>query len=112
MVVQQPNPAIAEGWECLEVVEIVNTATFGRMVIYREWWVDPDGNEVEPTKDWIPGKSTAAIRAERSLLRSIAHKKMEAVDRVAKEAVPARTADKPKGGHRLDIGSMRTIGTA
>jgi hypothetical protein len=106
------NPAIAEGWECLEVVEIVTTATFGRLAIYREWWIDPDGKEVTPTQSWIPDKGTAATRAERNMLRSLAQKKMEAVGRVAKEVVPARTADKPKGEHRLDLGSMHMLGTA
>jgi len=40
---------------------------------------DPDGNAVEPTRDWIPDRRSARIREERSLLRSIASKKMEAV---------------------------------
>lgn len=109
------NPATADGWEYCEVVEIVNTTTFGRMVIYREWWVDPDGSEVAATKDWIPNKAEADIRAERSLLRSIASKKMEVVGRVVEEAVPARivtAVDKPKDEHRLDLGNMRVAGNA
>jgi hypothetical protein len=114
------NPATAEGWAYLEIVEIVSTATLGRMVIYREWWIDPDGNEVEPTQDWIPDKGAAAVRAERNLLRSIASKKMEPVSRsVAASAQPgpvaparAVAAVEPKDEHRLDLGSMRVAGTA
>lgn len=98
------RPVTAEGAEYLEIIEIVQTKTLGRMVISRAWWIDPDGSEVAANKHWIPDKSTADIRAERNLLKSIAQKKMERVGRVAKEAVPARIAaavDKPKDEHRL-----------
>ena len=36
----------ANGLEVIEVLEAVNTATFGDIVFYRQWLVDPDGNEV------------------------------------------------------------------
>jgi hypothetical protein len=105
------RPVTAEGAEYLEIIEIVQTKTFGRMVIYREWWMDPDGHEVVATRDWIPSKRDADIRAESSMLRSIAMKKMEAV--VAKETTrTAAAVDKRKGEHRLDLGHMRAMGTA
>jgi hypothetical protein len=109
------RPVTAEGAEYLEIIEIVQTKTFGRMVIYRQWWLDPDGHEVAATQNWIPRKQDADIRAERNLLRSIASKKMEAVSRVAKETTPARTAtavNKPKDEHRLDLADMSPVGTA
>jgi hypothetical protein len=104
------DPATHEGFEYLEIVEIVITATFGRVTIYREWWLDPDGNVVAVTKDWIPDPRKAAIRAERSLLRSIACEKMEAVGRVAKETVEKKKDVGLYDG--LDLGSMRTMGSA
>ena len=105
------DPATHEGFEYLEVVETAITATCGRVVtIYREWWLDPDGNVVAATKDSIPDPRKAAIRAERSLLRSIASKKMEAVGRVAKEAVEEiDDADRYAG---LDLVNVRVLGTA
>jgi hypothetical protein len=73
------NPATAEGWEYLGVIEVVNTATLGRLILFCEWWVDPDGNKVEPTQDWIPDRRHVDIRAESSLRRSVTSKKLEAV---------------------------------
>jgi hypothetical protein len=92
-------PSTDEGWEYLEIVEIVSTVTFGCLIVHREWWVDPDGNEVEPKRDWMPDKRSAQIRAEHSLLRSIASKKME--------AVATRTA-----ALTYDIGNMIPAGSA
>jgi hypothetical protein len=63
--------------------EVVSTATCGRLVIYHVWWVDPKGNEVAPTKEWIPNKHKPQFREERSLLQSIVGKKMESVTRSA-----------------------------
>ena len=94
------RPAIAEGWAYLEVVEVVDTATFGRLAVVREWLIDPDGDEVEPSQPWIPDKEKADIREHRNVSRFITSKKMEAVygaNAAPSQAVePAKTADKPK----------------
>ena len=93
------NPATAEGWEYLEIIEIVSTVACGCQIVHCQWWVDPDGNAVEPTRDWIPDRRSARIREERSLLRSIASKKMEAV------------ASRPDA-QMYDLGNMIPMGTA
>jgi hypothetical protein len=91
------NPATAEGWEYLGVVEVVSTDTLGSLVIFCEWWVDPDGNEVEPSKDWIPDRRKVDIRAESSMRRSLAVKKMESVVRGA-DAINEKAAYLSAGG--------------
>jgi hypothetical protein len=115
------RPATAEGWAYLEIIEVVDTVTFGRLAIVREWWIDPDGNEVEPTQDWIPDKEKADIREHRNVLRSITSKKMEAVVKapapaaVEKRKAEIETVEEDDVDRRyagLDLGNMRTMGTA
>jgi hypothetical protein len=91
------NPATAEGREYLGVVEVVHTATLGRLVLFCEWWVDPDGNEIEPSKDWIPDRKQVDIRAESSLCRSVTSKKLESVVRGA-DAINEKVAYLSAGG--------------
>ena len=37
--------ATAHGVEVVEIVEIIETKTIGTLVIYRQWIIDPDGQE-------------------------------------------------------------------
>jgi hypothetical protein len=73
------NPATHDGWEYVEIIEVISTATVGRLILHSVWWVDPDGKEVAPMRDWIPDKSVAKILEEGSLRRSLGRRSMEKV---------------------------------
>jgi hypothetical protein len=73
-------PATDYGWEFREILEIVNTKTLGGIIIFSDWWVDPEGVEIDSTQDWITDRRVAKIRQERYLLQSITSKKMEMVE--------------------------------
>ena len=55
------------GLEVIEVIEIVETRTRGKLALYRQWMVDPDGAEME-SPSWVPRRSKVRMRFE-SVLR-------------------------------------------
>jgi hypothetical protein len=89
------------------------------------WWFSVNGGLIRTTPWSSRSKTGSQIRAKQisvlkaaCMVRSIACKRMEAVSRGAaasaqpEPVTPARIADKPKDEHRLDLGNMRTMGTA
>jgi hypothetical protein len=57
----------ANGREFIEVIEIVASGTLGKIAIYRQWIIDPDGGDC--TAPWAPRRSKMLLRRE-STLRS------------------------------------------
>jgi hypothetical protein len=57
------------GTEVVEVVEVVETKTVGKVVIFRQWVTDPDGAEC--LADLVPRRSGVAMRSEYSMRQSL-----------------------------------------
>jgi hypothetical protein len=53
------------GEEFIEIIEIVETRTSGKLALYRQWMVDPDGTEV--ALSWVPKRSKVHMRIEHVL---------------------------------------------
>jgi hypothetical protein len=64
-------PVTATGMEIIEVLEIATTITFGDIVFYRQWFVDPDGNEV--TISWAPKRADIEFRTVAGMRTSLAN---------------------------------------
>src|SRR5690348_13641994 len=62
-IIDPVGEAEAKGWHMLSIDEIVSTTTRGPIVIYREWLIDPDGNELPATKDWMPNRKAPLFSA-------------------------------------------------
>jgi hypothetical protein len=45
--------------------------------IYREWLIDPDGNELPPTKDWLPDREEPPLMPVKILRRSLRARRFE-----------------------------------
>jgi hypothetical protein len=73
--------APAQGWQMLQVDEIVATATCGDLAIYREWLVDPDGKMMPPKLGLvrISDANETQFRPVIGLLRSIKQRRLELV---------------------------------
>jgi hypothetical protein len=57
---------VATGQEIIEVVEIIQSRTKGKIALHRRWIVDPDG--VEMTKlSWVPKRSRVRMGVESAL---------------------------------------------
>jgi hypothetical protein len=54
--------ASATGSEIVEVVEVIDTKTQGKLVVYQQWVIDPDGTNVE--LEWIPRRTETKIERE------------------------------------------------
>jgi hypothetical protein len=68
--VTRTGSAPAHGLEVIEIVETVDTATVGRLVLYRQWVLDPDGNEVGSL--WVKcRRKTLLFRGETKLRSSL-----------------------------------------
>ena len=65
------------GAEFVEVVEVVETATFGPLVIYRHWIVDPDGNELR--RSFTPRRDEHLFRPADKFYGAIRTMQMELV---------------------------------
>jgi hypothetical protein len=79
-IIDPDGEAEAKGWHMLSIDEIVSTTTRGPIVIYREWLIDPDGNELPATKDWMPNRKATLFWQENSLARSLGQRKFELVE--------------------------------
>jgi hypothetical protein len=44
------------GQEFIEIIEIVETRTRGQLALYRQWIIDPNGDEVM-SRSWVPRRS-------------------------------------------------------
>jgi len=66
-----PSPAF------IAVDEVIETATLGRVAIYRRWVVAPDGQEV--ATDFVPRRDEHAFRQHDSLSSAIRQMRMERV---------------------------------
>jgi hypothetical protein len=61
--------AKTSGTEFIEIIDIAHGAT-GALAVYRQWIVDPDGDEV--TVRWAPKREEKRMRYERNLRSSLA----------------------------------------
>jgi hypothetical protein len=68
-VTADASEAAGRGIEVVEVIEIVETKTLGKVVIFRQWVTDPDGAEC--LADFVPRRTDVAIRSEFSLRQSL-----------------------------------------
>jgi hypothetical protein len=71
-----PTEAAGNGTEVVEVVEIVETKTLGKVVMFRQWVTDPDGAEC--LADLVPRRADVAMRSEFSMRRSLGAMRFEA----------------------------------
>ena len=59
----------AVGAEVIDILEVVETASVGRLVIYRHRIVDPDGRVM--TLHWIPDPDKKLFRTEKTMHRTL-----------------------------------------
>jgi hypothetical protein len=88
---------IANGREFVEVVELVPTKTAGKVALYRQWIVDPDGVEVDVP--WVSKRSKLHMRAEpvlRGTLNRCGYREV-AAERIAKAEKPRAAPPQPVG---------------
>jgi hypothetical protein len=71
-----PAEAAGSGTEVVEVVEVVETKTLGKVVMFRQWVTDPDGAEC--LADLVPRRADVAMRSEFSVRRSLGAMRFEA----------------------------------
>ena len=59
----------AIGAEVIDILELLETASVGRLVIYRHRIVDPNGQVM--TLHWIPDPNKALFRTEKTMHRTL-----------------------------------------
>ena len=64
-----PAEAAGSGTEVVQVAEVVETKSLGKVVIFRQWVTDPDGAEC--LADFVPRRADVAMRSEFSMRRSL-----------------------------------------
>jgi hypothetical protein len=65
------------GTEHIAIEEVISSATLGDIAIYRQWCVDPDGNDVE--NQWTPKKDEVTLRPVSSLRHAMNTMRMQDV---------------------------------
>ena len=75
-VTADPAEAADSGTEVVQVVEVVETKTLGKVVMFRQWVTDPDGAEC--LADFVPRRTDVAMRSEFSMRRSLGAMRFEA----------------------------------
>jgi hypothetical protein len=87
--VRSTQEAPAKGWHMLLIDEIAPTRTFGRLVIHREWLVDPDGNEVNQRDQLvrIPMRKETLFKSADTVIRAL---RMRDFSEMANVMVPAQ----------------------
>ena len=71
-----PAEAAGSGTEVVQVAEVVETKSLGKVVIFRQWVTDPDGAEC--LADFVPRRTDMAMRSEFSMRQSLGAMRFEA----------------------------------
>ena len=69
--------ATAHGVEVVEIVEIIETKTIGTLVIYRQWIIDPDGQEY--SNRFVPDRNELNFRNEKNLCLNLRKMRLERI---------------------------------
>jgi hypothetical protein len=87
--VNDADMASGFGSELIAVEEVISSATLGDIAIYRQWCIDPDGNDVE--NQWTPKKDEVTLRPVSSLRHAMRMMRMQ--DVTPKRMAPVVLAD-------------------
>jgi len=70
--------AAGSGIELIEIAEVVETKSLGKVTIFRQWVINPDGAEC--LADFVPRRMDVAMRSEFSMRRLLTAMHFEAAD--------------------------------